>query len=109
LLKSPSLFVSFVKELGTGGGTRLHGTSRLSSIMPLHPLVDPRVVRALSKHVYGKLILARIVLTSSDFGNLVGLHSERHGCLDIVAGLMDLALLAKVHVVIPMIGADRGE
>jgi hypothetical protein len=85
------------------GGTRSHGFLKPLSLLMSLPISGRSASRTLSNLVIGRLFLARSVLMLPNLGDLEVCMDLCIG-LGVVRDLVGLSLVAKLHIVIPMVG-----
>ncbi len=88
------------------GSTRLHRSSRVSSLSLPLPVGGRKALRMLSKWEVGRLISARKELMLSERGNLGG-RVDCCACFGVIVVLGGFSLENVTRVVIPMIEYDR--
>jgi hypothetical protein len=88
------------------GGSRLHRSSRVSSLSLPLPVDGRKASRMLSKREVGRLISGRRELTLSERGNLGG-RMDCHTCFGVIVVLVGFSLENVARVVIPMVEYDQ--
>jgi hypothetical protein len=88
------------------GGSRLHGLSRVSSLLLSLPVGGRKDSRTLSNQEVGRLISARKELTLSEQGNFGG-RMDCCACFGVIVVLVGFSLETMAHVVVPMVEYDQ--
>jgi hypothetical protein len=87
------------------GGSRSHGSSRVSSLLLPLPVGGCKALRTLSKQEVGRLISVRRELMLSERGNLGG-RVDCCACFGVILVLVGFSLETVARVVIPMVEYD---
>ncbi len=86
----------------SAGGSRLHGSPRVLSLLLHHPVVGSSALRALSKWEVGRLVSARSELMFSERGDLEILV-DCCACFGVIVVLVGFSLEIVACVVIPIV------